>query len=136
MRKMNSYGQIPTWGIATSILLNLSVCIPAHSADPSGDLSKNSKLYCGTFHWSGKMASDAIWIEDRNFNISIDNESTKNYLKYYSPTGGLQGHNDGDCICVKAEIDKVPVEQTSGDKGWLAKRLDGIFTCKGHSKVL
>jgi hypothetical protein len=123
------------WAIALWVLLHVGVSVSARSDEQLGDSSGDSKLYCGTFHWTGKFAPDAIWIEDGKFNVSLDNETTKNYEKYYTSKGGLQGHSDGDCVCVKGMVKKVPVDQTSGDKGWLVIRLDGIYACNNHTRV-
>jgi len=136
MRGMNLCDRNRWNATALLVLLNVGVSMPARSGELLKDSASDSKLYCGTFHWAGKFATDAIWIEDGKFNVSLDNETTKNYLQYYSPKNGLQGHGDGDCVCIKGAIKKTPVNQTSGDLGWLVKRLDGIYGCSDHKKVL
>jgi hypothetical protein len=116
--------------------------VNATDITPATDFSRpvvpagNSKLYCGTFHWTGKHAYDAIWIEDGKFNVSLDSIDTESYDKYYQPENGLNGRTDGDCICVKGTVKKVPVDQTSGGEGWLLKRIEGIYTCNDHSRIL
>ena len=136
LRKWKFFGRVRWLAIALWVLLNAGGFTPALSGEQAKDLAGDSKLYCGIFHWTGKFSPDAIWIEDGKFNVSLDNETTKNYLTYYSPEGGLQGHSDGDCVCVMGTVRKVPVNQTTGGKGWLVKRLDGIYACHDHTRTL
>jgi hypothetical protein len=94
--------------------------------------AEKSSLYCGKFNWSGKYATDNIWIDDSKFNPSITSD-TKNFRNVYNELG-LQGRSDGECICIKGVLKKVDYE-TSGEKGYGFQSIDGLYLCDSHVEI-